>query len=71
MKKCTLALTACANAASKGQVVVLGLLGAGVSTFLRKGTTKEQEASNAFLLSETFVGEPFKPCDVLLKRAMV
>ena len=67
-EKITLAITACATAAADGETVVLALMGDGVSTFLRKGDNKEEASKQSFRVTEVFVGEPFKPCDVLLNK---
>ena len=67
-EKLTLALTACASAASGGETTVLVLMGDGVSTFLRKGNNKEEASATAFRVEETFIGEPFKPCNALLNK---
>lgn len=69
-EKLTLALNACAVAASNGETTVLGLMGDGVCTFLRKGNNKDVDASDekSFRVEETFVGEPFKPCQALLTK---
>lgn len=66
-EKITLALSACASAASKGETVVLVLMSDGVCTFLRKGDNKEAQSETSLRVTETFVGEPFKPCGTLLK----
>lgn len=67
-EKITLALNAAAVAASAGETVVLGLMGDGVCTFLRKGSNKNVQEKTTFLVEETFIGEPFQPCQVLIKK---
>jgi rhodanese-related sulfurtransferase/predicted peroxiredoxin len=67
-EKITLALTACSAAAANGDTVVLGLMGNGVCTFLRKGNNKEEASPSSFRVEETFIGEPFKPCNTLLNK---
>lgn len=69
-EKITLALTACSAAAASGDTVVLGLMGDGVCTFLRKGCNKEEASPTSLRVEETFIGEPFKPCDTLLNKMM-
>lgn len=65
-EKITLAINACAVAASNGETVVLVLMSDGVCTFLRKGNNKEAASPTSFRVNDVFVGEPFKPCDALL-----
>jgi len=67
-EKITLALTACSTAAANGDTVVLALMGDGVCTFLRKGNNKEEASSTSYRVEETFIGEPFKPCNTLLNK---
>mmetsp|Transcript_25199 Transcript_25199/g.37093 ORF Transcript_25199/g.37093 Transcript_25199/m.37093 type:complete len:261 (+) Transcript_25199:130-912(+) len=67
-EKISLALTACAVAASNDETVVLVLMGDGVSVFLRKGNNKEEESEASFRVEGTFLGEPFKPCKSLLNK---
>jgi len=67
-EKITLALTACSAAAASGDTVVLGLMGDGVCTFLRKGNNKEEASPTSLRVEETFIGEPFMPCNVLLNK---
>ena len=67
-EKLTLALNAAAVAAAAGETVVLALMGDGVQTFLRKGSNKNSPEKNTFLVQETFIGEPFSPCQALLKK---
>lgn len=67
-EKLTLALNACAVAASAGETVVMCLMGDGVCTFLRKGNNKETETKESFRVEETFIGEPFQPCKALLTK---
>lgn len=67
-EKISLALTACVGAASSGDTVVLGLMGDGVCTFLRKGNNKEEASPTSLRVEETFIGEPFKPCNTLLNK---
>lgn len=69
-EKITLALTACSTAAANGDTVVLALMGDGVCTFLRKGNNKEEASSVSFRVEETFIGEPFKPCNTLLNKVI-
>ena len=72
-EKITLALSACASAAAAGESVVLVLMSDGVWTFLRKGSNKDDSSSSGggrtFRVAEAcFVGDPFQPCDVLLRK---
>jgi len=67
-EKMTLAMTACSAAAAAGETVVLALMGDGVCTFLRKGNNKEERSETSLRVEETFVGEPFQPCDQLLTK---
>jgi hypothetical protein len=79
-EKITLALNAAAVAATTpppgsstttttGGTIVLALLGDGVSTFLRKGSNKTiDKEKTMYLVNETFIGEPFQPCQALLKK---
>lgn len=60
-EKLTLALNACAVAASTGESVVLALMGDGVSTFV---TNSDDSSCN---VKSTSVGQPFKPTNVLLE----
>jgi rhodanese-related sulfurtransferase len=66
-EKLTLALNACAVAASQGETVVLALISDGICTFLRKGSNKDA-AEKSFKVTEVFVGEPFQPCHALLNK---
>jgi len=68
-EKITLALNACAVAASQGgETVVLALLGDGICAFLRKGNNKELESPTSLRVEETYIGEPFQPCHALLAK---
>lgn len=67
-EKISLALTACSAAAASGETVVLALMGDGVCTFVRKGNNKEEASPTSLRVEETFIGEPFKPCSVLLSK---
>jgi rhodanese-related sulfurtransferase/predicted peroxiredoxin len=67
-EKITLALTAAATAASNNETVVIALIGDGVCTFLRHGNNKEEASLTSFRVEQVFVGEPFKPTNVLLSK---
>ena len=74
-EKITLALSAAAAAAST-ETVVLALLGDGICTFLRKGSNKRADItagneSSLFQVEETYIGEPFQPCEVILQKVLL
>jgi len=74
-EKITLALSAAAAAANT-ETVVLALLGDGICTFLRKGSNKRPDItagneSSLFLVEETYIGEPFQPCEAILQKVLL